>query len=161
SQLHLIGPMAFWVPHATPLNLLLPFLAFTNLHFPVASSVFDISNGHLWPKVLIGIVYGCAFFRGCRKGPRSAWFWLGMGLVLPFILSYRWPSIFVWYRFPMFVYPAFVLIITSGLISTTNRRLRWGMVGLLLLAEVCGAWMYFHSWQKANPKAVVAYVHSI
>jgi hypothetical protein len=33
------------------------------------------------------------------------------------------------------------------------------MVLALLGSQAWGSWIYFHGWQKANPKAVMQYVH--
>ena len=33
------------------------------------------------------------------------------------------------------------------------------IVLLCLGSQVWGDWIYFHAWQKANPKEVVQYVH--
>ena len=33
------------------------------------------------------------------------------------------------------------------------------MIAVCLVSQAWGSWTYFHKWQKANPKAVVQYIH--
>lgn len=160
EQMKQISALSFWVPSASAANLVKPFFAFSGIYFPVASSVFTLSGPFIL-KAILGGLFLWALVRSFFQGPRAAKFWLLLGLGLPFLLSYRWWGLFVWYRYPSLIYPAFVLLVAAGVMSICSPRLRWMYIVLLLVGEGWGAWIYSTRWQKANPKAVVAYVHSL
>src|SRR5207302_823532 len=92
-------------------------------------------------------------------GPRGPVIWLVVGLGVPWLLSIWKPAIFIWYRFPVLMLPAFAILIAAGLLAVKPAALRLAMAFALLGSQVWGSWIYFHGWQKANPKAVVQYVH--
>ena len=57
---------------------------------------------------------------------------LCVGLGIPYLLSYATHSIYVWYRYPALIYPAFIVLLVSGL-TVAPRAVRWAATGVLLL----------------------------
>ena len=59
--------------------------------------------------VLFGLAFAAALRHfGVRKGPRAAVIWLTLaGLLIPWLLSAWKASVFVWYRYPVHMLPAF------------------------------------------------------
>jgi hypothetical protein len=57
--------------------------------------------------------------------------------------------------------PAFVMLVAAGLLAIRSRALSLGLVLIVMGSQVWGDWTYFQGWQKANPKAVVAYIHRL
>ena len=156
-QLHAIGALSFWVDPPSVINLGKTVVAYTGVMFKVASSAFRMP-GPLPILILIGACHLLLLGWGITAAPRLAVAWLALGLALPWALSYAMHGLYVWYRYPVLMWPAYALIVASGL-----RRLRWPalrglLMGVLIGAEAVGLWRYFSGWQKANPKAVVAFV---
>ena len=159
AQLRIVNnDLTFWVPLFSPVNLVKSFAAFTGLYFKAASSVFYLPTtvGFI---VLFGAVFLNALLLGLWKGPLSAKLWLGLGLLVPWLLSLWKATIYVWYRYPILVWPAFILLITAGLLSPKSPWLRGALSAVLLTSQIWACHVYFTTWQKANPKAVVQYVH--
>jgi mannosyltransferase len=155
EQLGVIGPLNFWVPAASPFELLKSFGALGGIYFRAASSTFALPVG---AGILAGSAYLWALSSvGRNAAPAVAW--LAAGLGIPWILSFWKRSIFVWYRYPVLMLPAFLLLVAAGLLGLRPAWRRWAG-GALLAAGAVGSAVYFH-WQKANPKAVAAYVASL
>ena len=160
AQLQAIPSLSFWVPPASPVNLARTAVAYTGLFFHHASLAFR-APGPIGLHILIGAVTFAAAVIGIRKGPRAAWIWLSVGLGLPYLISYVTHSIYVWYRYPFLIYPAFVVLVACGLSAIRIKPLRWAMTGALLLMNSWSVYAYHTTWQKANPKDVVAYVQTL
>jgi len=160
SQMHLIGAMSFWVPPASPANLAKTLVAFTGLFFNHASYFFR-APGPLAFLIVVGLATFILAALGVKKEPRAAVIWLSVGLGIPYILSYEVHGLYIWYRYPILMYPAFLMLVTSGLCAIPSRFIRWGMFGLLVVSASWSCKKYLTSWQKANPKAVVAYVQEL
>jgi uncharacterized membrane protein len=168
AQVGVVNRVAFWVSAFSVDNLAKVFLAYSGLVFNMASSVFYLP-ARVWMMAAIGLAFAAALMMGLRRGPRSAILWLSVGLIVPWLLSIWNADIFVWYRYPVIMLPAFALWVASGVLGPTSdvQRRTWDvacrtiLMAVLLSSQAWGAWIYFHSWQKANPKSVVAYVHRI
>jgi len=158
AQLGIVNGLTFWVPLFSPANLVKTLAAFTGLYFNMASSVFYLHTT-VGFMVLFGIVFLNALILGLWKGPLSAKLWLVVGLMVPWLLSLWKISIYVWYRYPILILPAFILLITAGLRSPKSPWLRGALSAILLASQIWACHTYFTTWQKANPKAVVQYVH--
>jgi uncharacterized membrane protein len=167
AQLGIINGLVFWVSAFSVANLGKVFLAYSGLLFNMASWTFYIPTS-VWVLVLVGIAFAGALLQGIVKGPRAAVIWLGVGLCIPWLLSLWKPAVFVWYRFTILMLPAFVLLVSAGLaVSRPTSHVkrgtwevgRWTMIILCLGSQAWGTWTYFHHWQKANPEAVVRYIH--
>ncbi len=169
AQLGVASGLTFWVSAFSITNLAKAFVAYTGLLFNMASWTFYLPT-HVWVLGVMGLSFAVALGKGIQKGPKAAVIWLGVGLSVPWILSIWKPVIFVWYRYPIHMLPAFVLLIASGVTAvrrpTSDAKVRTSDVArrtllavVLLGSQAWGSWTYFHGWQKANPKAVVQYVH--
>jgi len=160
QQFGVIDRLVFWASPFTVKNLAKVFLAYSGLFFNMASSAFYLrSNVGIF--VGTGLVFAVALGMGLWRGPRQAVLWLVLGLGIPWILSAWKPTLFLWYRYTTLMLPAFVLLVAAGLLAARPRALGAGLMLIALGSQIWGDWTYFHGWQKANPKAVVAYVHRI
>jgi len=158
AQLGIINGLVFWVPAFSVANLGKVFLAYSGLLFNMASWTFYLPTT-IWVLVLIGVAFSGAFLRGIVKGPRVAVIWLAVGLSVPWLLSLWKPTIFVWYRYPVLMLPAFVILVACGTTTVQRMASRTLWMAVLLGSQAWGTWTYFHHWQKANPEAVVRYIH--
>jgi mannosyltransferase len=160
SQLHYIGGLSFWMPHAAPVNLAETFVAFTGLFFHHASLAFR-APGPTVMNVFLGLFYLGILGLGISRGPRSAGIWLLMGVTLPYLISYFLPGLYLAYRYPSLMYPAFLILVASGIQGLPGRTIRAGALSALLLVGMGSCLIYATNWQKANPKMVMAYVQSL
>jgi uncharacterized membrane protein len=159
-QIHNVGGLSgFWMLAPSPLNLVRTFLAFSGVYFRFASSDFLYPGPPGVRGLIIGL-YAVGFVLGFRRAPRAVLLWLLLGLGLPFALSYRVPALYLWYRYTVLIYPAFLLWVVAGWDSVRPAGLRRLCLGLVLAAEIWGCRYYCTGWEKANPQAVVAYVNS-
>ncbi len=156
-QLSVVDGLGFWVPAFSLQGLGKTFLAYSGILFNMASWTFYLP-GQVWLLGLIGLVFLTALIQGIRQGPKAGVFWLFIGLLTPWLLSAWKPSLFVWYRYPVLMLPAFILLVSSGILTMRFRVLRMALLAACLASQGWGAWVYFHGWQKANPKAVMQYV---
>ena len=157
-QLHTADQLIFWASAFSVKNLGKVFLAYSGILFNMASWTFYLPT-KVWVLALIGIAFAGALTKGAMRGPRSAVWWLAIGLCVPWLLSLWKPTVFVWYRFTVLMLPPFLLLVAAGLLEIRPMALKLALGLILLGSEGWGAWTYFHSWQKANPKAVVQYIH--
>jgi len=150
----------FWVPQASFLNLIRPFGALTSLRFEFASALF-----FPWPRTAVPIFLGTAWaalaLAGLTRRTFPAWLWLGLGLGIPFVLSFRAPSVFVWYRYPSLLLPAFLWMVAGGIDAPRRKALPAVLTLVILAGSLAGVRAYFTTWEKANPKSVMAYVNSL
>jgi hypothetical protein len=160
DQLGVIDRLAFWVSPFSVANLAKVFLAYTGLVFNMASGVFYLP-ARVWLIGLIGFSFAAALGMGLWRGPRAGLSWLLIGLGVPWLISYWKPTVFLWYRYPIHMLPAFVILVAAGLFAIKPRFLGVALVLVCLGSQAWGDWIYFHGWQKANPKAVVSYVHRL
>jgi mannosyltransferase len=160
GQLHHIGGLSFWMPRAAPLNLAETFVAFTGLFFHHASLAFR-APGPLAMHIILGLFYLAILGLGISRGPRAACMWFLMGVTIPYLISYLVPGLYLAYRFPSLMYPAFLVLVASGIQALRGRYIRAGALSALLLVGMGSCLFYAANWQKANPKMVMAYVQSL
>jgi hypothetical protein len=172
AQMGMVDRLAFWVPAFSFANLGKVYLAYTGLIFNMASWTFYLP-AKVWLLAVLGLVFAWALVLGVRHGSKAALIWLTVGLGIPWLLSLWKPTVFLAYRYPIHMFPAFVLLVASGLTASKVRSpksniaqtldlgRRTLLVVVLLGSQGWGDWVYFHAWQKANPKAVVQYVHRL
>jgi uncharacterized membrane protein len=159
DQIHGVGDLTgFWTYAPSPLNLARTFAAFSGVYFRFASSDFLLPGPPVF-RTAVGALYALALFWGVRRAPRAASLWLVLGLGLPFALSFWKPGLYLWYRYTSLIYPAFILCVVSGLVSIRPQWLGRLSLCFFLMAELWGCGYYLRGWEKANPKAVVAYVN--
>lgn len=158
AQMSLIDKVVFWASPFSIKTLGKVFLAFSGLFFNMASSAFYMRST-IGTFLGVGLVFAGALGMGIWRGPRAAVFWLFIGLGIPWLLSLWKPTIFLWYRYTTHMLPAFILLVSAGFLAIKPRLLGASLILIGLGSQVWGDWTYFHGWQKANPKAVVAYIH--
>jgi uncharacterized membrane protein len=158
TQLGIVSDLSFWVAPFSVGNFVKTFAAFTGLYFKMASSVFYLPT-MVGFAFLFGMVFLCTLMAGLWRGPLAAKLWLLGGLLVPWLLSLWKASIYVWYRYPVLLLPAFILLITAGLLSPKAIAWRAILCAILVVSQGWACYVYFAAWQKANPKAVVQYIH--
>lgn len=160
AQLGLTQELAFWVPPFSIGNLLKSFPALSGLVFNMASGTFYLP-GLFGVLLLLAVAQGTALTQGVRKGPLAMTLWLSLVIGIPWLLSLWKSTIYLWWRYPIHAFPAFAILVAVGILAC---RPRWVSILLLLIClgtQGWGALVYFTRWQKANPKAVVAYAHHL
>jgi len=160
QQMNVVDQLVFWASPFAIKNLAKVFLAYSGLYFNMASSVFYLRS-IIGVFIGTGLLFAVALGLGFWRGSKAAMVWLVVGLVVPWILSAWKPPIFLWYRYTVHMLPGFVLLVSAGFLAIRPRWLRILLILIGLGSQVWGDWTYFNGWQKANPKAVVAYVHRI
>ncbi len=160
DQLFYIKDLSFWVAPASPANLAKTAIAFTGLYFNHASTIFHAPGPDVLHVVLGGLMFLLAFL-GLRKGSRLPLVWLLVGLGMPYLMSYYRHGLYVWYRYPSLVYPAFILSVAGGLWMIKRPVVRSLILAGFLGMSAWSCFAYKTSWQKANPKDVVSYVQQI
>jgi len=157
DQLHNINDQGFWAPTPSSANLLRTFTAYSGVYFRFASSAFMLPLDR-WILGSIMILYLILFGLGVGRRPLIGGIWLALGLGVPFALSYWKPPVYVWYRYPILIYPAFLLICAGGIMQVPSRVGRIILVALLVAIDGVGLRHYIAHWDKANPRAVVSYI---
>jgi uncharacterized membrane protein len=157
DQLHVATALAFWVPGFSVSSLLKTLAAYSSLFFSMASWTFYLP---LWfgATLALWILFAATLFWGMRQKLTGPALWLG-ALLIPWLLSYWQHSLYLWYRYPTHMLPAFFLLLAAGIFAA---RPKWLACLLLLVCVGVDAWglkIYFTTWQKANPKNVVLYIH--
>jgi hypothetical protein len=107
------------------------------------------------------------------KTLRLVLFCFGGGMLIPFLLSFFRPEIFLWYRYPVVLFPLWcaaaggAAVQAGPLVYGGNRAVRalarwWGPAAcaLLVLAGLAGTVRYY-SWQKSNVREVAFYADSL
>jgi uncharacterized membrane protein len=159
EQLHVLGELAFWVPRFGVGNLLKTFVSYTSLFFNMASWSFYLPL-RFGVFLLLEIAFFMVLLWGLRQKLVGPALWLGAAL-LPWIISYWEHSLYVWYRYPTHMLPAFFLLLAAGIFAARPKWLACLALCLCLGTEAWGFKIYFTAWQKANPKSVVLYIHHI
>jgi hypothetical protein len=157
DQLRNIKDQGFWAPAPSPANLLKTFSAYCGVYFRFASSAFMLPLDRRI-LALIMILYLIMFGLGAGRRPAIAGIWLAVGLGVPFGLSYWKPPVYIWYRYPILMYPAFLLICAGGIMRIPSRAGRVVLVAWLVAIDGIGLRHYIADWDKANPQAVVSYI---
>jgi len=159
AQLRNMGAAQFWTPPFGVANLLKTFAAYCGLFFNMASWSFYLPT-RLFVWVLIGLVFAASMIVGMRR-LRGPTVWLTAGLLVPWLVSYWARSLYVWYRYPTHMLPAFLLLVGAGLCALRPRAIAAVAISICLAANAWGCVFYFTRFQKANPKIVVTYIHHI
>lgn len=158
-QLQVTGDLVFWADPPQWSNLVKTFGAYMGLQFRFASSQFDWP-GPPWLQWLLAASQVAALGLGLMQAPKAARWWLIVGLGTPFLVSFVTPSLYLWYRYPVLVLPAFIVLTVYGAyrFPAIWRRI---FFATWILAGGSGSMACVNRWDKANPKNVVAYVHTL
>ena len=151
---------SFWVHPPGLANLALTFEAFTGTRFRFAAETFVLSESPILRALVIATFVVC-FSAGLWRSPAVVVGWLIGGLGIPFLISFRTPAIYVWYRFPIVVYPAFLLMVARGAGAIRPAGARAAATVILVGSALAGVFRYETVWQKANVRAVASYAESV
>ncbi len=149
---------AFWIPPPSVSRIGETFLAYSGTWFHFAGQVFESRN-------VVAVAAGAALLTAGilaedkRRTRRLLLSYLGLGLLLPFLVSFFLPQVFVSFRYTIAIFPAAVLLAARGWQALPGRA-RLAMATALLAASVFGAARYY-TWDKGNMRAVVKEVRSL
>ena len=139
--------------------------AYSGTYFRMASSVFDGGPVERIAGVASAIAFVAAAAVSWFRNPESTNLrvmlaCLGGTLLIPYLISYVKPEVFLWYRYTVIAFPLFCVAI--GALSTS--RIFRGRVlllpALLLAAGAMGSYRYY-SWSKSNVRDVAVYADSL
>jgi 4-amino-4-deoxy-L-arabinose transferase-like glycosyltransferase len=139
--------------------------AFSGTYFRMASSTFDCGTVARIAGIAAGIGFlGMAIASWLKdsgnRNLRAVLACFGGTLLLPFLISFIKPEVFLWYRYTVIVIP--LLCIALGGLATGKLLRGWGLVlsGVLLAAGLLGSSRYF-SWSKSNVRDVALYADTL
>lgn len=81
-------------------------------------------------------------------------------LITAFAISFYRPAFYLWYRYPVLLLPLFFALVTLGLARIPRPVVRWAIALLFVVSQGAGYVQYL-GWEKANPRAVGAYLDSL
>jgi hypothetical protein len=152
----------WWSERPTFLTPGLLLQAFGGGYFRMAASVFDLGSAVGWlGAAAVVSVMTIAWLRLRRTQgsvPESGTLWvLGITLVIPFMISFFKPEVFLWYRYPVIVYPLFALM--AGAVAGSGWRVGLAVGSVLLLIGIgfAGTSAYF-SWSKSSARDAAEFV---
>ncbi|HLX11599.1 MAG TPA: glycosyltransferase family 39 protein [Bacteroidota bacterium] len=156
------SPDWFWAESASPRELLQIAQAFSGTYFKFASSIFTVRPLlRFCGTALIFLLSVAAFWRIAEKHYVSAGGYILVcvfgTLLVPFLISFARPEIFLWYRYPVIVFPLFCLA-AAAMVRYMEQEWAGAVLVLLLLAASLPGTFRYYTWSKSNVKAVVAYV---
>ncbi|MEK6570534.1 MAG: glycosyltransferase family 39 protein [Bacteroidota bacterium] len=154
----------WWAEPASVSHLLRTDLAFSGAYFKLASGVFE---SPLVVKILLATIsfslLALAVLVGIRRGPRPLQLVLVslFGTVtIAFGFSFFRPEAYLWYRYPVIVFPLFCMVLSVGLNLIRRIPLRLLLAGIYVFLAAMSTFRYYH-WEKANAKSVAAFVETV
>ncbi|MBI3764954.1 MAG: glycosyltransferase family 39 protein, partial [Ignavibacteriales bacterium] len=159
----------FWVDRPNFNEVYHLLTLFSGTYFKIASSVFELpvymqAVGITAIALVIAISIGRAASPPWRArsngnvGGKVVLICFSGTLLVPFLISFFKPEVFVWYRFPVIGFP--LLCVLVGGITERWKALTIPAAVVLIVGGSVGSVQYF-SWSKANPKDVAAYVDTV
>ncbi|HUL43888.1 MAG TPA: glycosyltransferase family 39 protein [Bacteroidota bacterium] len=158
----------FWSTPPSPQELYRLATAFSGTYFNMASSVFEL-------PVVLQILAALALIYLLTLPLREFWkhrgshpihlitLCLGGTLLIPFVISFIKPEIFLWYRYTVIVFPLLCVTIGGALHASRmgrNTIVAAVCIGIALVAGIIGDSTYY-SWEKSNAKEVAAFVEQV
>jgi 4-amino-4-deoxy-L-arabinose transferase-like glycosyltransferase len=154
---------AEWVVAPGPMGIMNLGRAFSGVYFHMASSVFAMP----WPlqaaagaalALLAGALVRQALTAPAQRDLRALLLCAGVTVLVPFAISFWIPKIFLWYRYPVIVFPVFCLAAGSALAPAGRRRLGAAAAFVILLAAGIAGTAHYFTWSKSNVREVAAFV---
>jgi 4-amino-4-deoxy-L-arabinose transferase-like glycosyltransferase len=161
-----LGPAVwFWVEKPNPYEIIQLAGAYSGSYFKFASSIF---SEPLVLRILgIASIFALAltplFLTGKEENKTNLRFSLVCfygTLLIPFIISFFRPEIFLWYRYTVIVFPLFCVIAGGLVVNIRLRNTILSIALILLLVESFGTVRYY-TWSKSNTKEVASYVETL
>ncbi len=154
----------FWSEPASLDHVGWTALAFSGGYFKLASGVFDSPLG---VKVLLGVVsLGLLSLSVCASRKRDArashlvLFSIFGTLAFAFVISIFRPEAYLWYRYPVIIFPLFCIALGVGVNVIPKTYLQFVLAGIFVVLSAIGTYRYYH-WEKANAKSVATFVEGV
>jgi uncharacterized membrane protein len=154
----------FWAEPASLNHVAWTGLAFSGGYFKLASGVFDSPLG---VKVLLGVVslglLSLSIWASRKRDARGLHMVLFsiLGTVtIAFVISIFWPEAYLWYRYPVIVFPLFCIALGVGVNALSRNHLQFVLAGVFVALSAVGTYRYYH-WEKANAKSVATFVEGV
>ncbi len=160
-QLRIDSTLAsFWVEPPSLSTLYHLGTAYSGSYFKMASSAFVMTtSAQVVAVILVAALIAFSCYTVVKKNERDAIVlllcWIAI-LALPFCESLVRPEVFVWYRYPVIVFPLFCLIVGASLISSILKKYALILLPALLITNLAADILYF-SWDKGNAQEVAGY----
>jgi uncharacterized membrane protein len=154
----------FWSEPASLNHLLWTALAFSGGYFKLASSVFESPLG---VKIIVGTVslslLGLTAWVARKQDARASHIVLVSifgTLAIAFAVSIFRPEAYLWYRYPVIIFPLFCIALGVGVNAIPKTPVQLTLMGILVLFSALGTYRYYH-WEKANAKSVTTFVEGV
>jgi hypothetical protein len=154
----------WWVEPASLQHLVWTGLAFSGSYFKLASGVFDSPFA---VEVLTGILFLILLVLGIlaarKRDERSMRLVLASSLgtiAIAFLISFFRPEAYLWYRYPVIVFPIFCIVLGVGLSYVPFVWIRLLVASAFVILSGLETFRYYH-WDKANAKSVAVFVETI
>jgi 4-amino-4-deoxy-L-arabinose transferase-like glycosyltransferase len=154
----------FWSEPASLNHLVWTAIAFGGGYFKIASGVFDSPLG---VKVLLSIIslglFGLSVWAARKKDIRASHMVLVSlfgTLAIAFAVSMFRPEAYLWYRYPVIVFPLYCITLGVGVKVIRKTHLQFALAVVFVLFLALGMYRYYH-WEKANAKSVATFVEGV
>jgi 4-amino-4-deoxy-L-arabinose transferase-like glycosyltransferase len=132
--------------------------AFAGVSFPMAASSFALPTGLVVTGgaamvVLLALAVRTAGPSEPDAALRSLLVCASVTLLVPFIVSFWVPKIFLWYRYPVILFP--VVCVALGAAAARSRAGAFA-AALLVVVGLSGA-VHYQGWSKSNVREVAIY----
>jgi hypothetical protein len=138
--------------------------AFSGGYFKIASGVFDSLLG---VKVLLTVIFlgllSLSVWVARRRDARASHMILVSlfgSLAIAFVVSVFRPEAFLWYRYPVIIFPLFCIALGVGVDAIPKTYLQFVLAGVFVLFSAVETYRYYH-WDKANAKSVATFVEGV
>ncbi len=165
----------FWVQKPNGSELYDLLLAFSGTYFAMASSIFSMSSivrigGGAAMAILLLVLVRVLFVH--RESAAALAAACGIStLIIPWIVSWFKPEVFLWYRYTVIALPLVFVAIGAAVDGEKGesprdraarlRRLVQGAAVIILLAAGAAGTSHYYSWQKSNVREVAGYVGEV
>jgi mannosyltransferase len=159
----------FWAQAPNWLEIYHLITAFSGTYFNMASSIFSVSlaiqiAGAIFLAGLLIASIIIAIRSDEARALRFSLVSFGGIIVVPFVISFIKPEIFLWYRYTVIAFPL-LCIITGGVLyvlsqSRISRILGWSAAIGLIVIGMYGSMRYM-TWQKSNVKDASEYTQEL
>ena len=154
----------FWAEPASLDHVLWTALAFSGVYFKLASGVFDTPLGVevILVAVSLGLL-GVSVWAARKRDARAlhmVLFSIFGTLAIAFVISILRPEAYLWYRYPVIVFPLFCIAMGVGVNAIPRTHLQFVLAGVFVVLSALGTYRYYH-WEKANAKSVATFVEGV
>jgi 4-amino-4-deoxy-L-arabinose transferase-like glycosyltransferase len=154
----------FWAEPASLVHLLWTVLAFAGGYFKIASGVFDSRLGVkvVLTAISLGLLSLSVWAARRRDARASQMILVSLfgTLSIAFVVSIFRPETFLWYRYPVIVFPLFCIALGVSVNAISKSLFQLVLGGFFVVLSAIGTYRYYH-WEKANARSVATFVEAV